>query len=315
MPVKSADKKSSEDPIAYFKNYNPVNKLIMKSLKISKQIYYLMIFIPLVFSCKKEEVGNYDFVDKQPTGIFKMDISAAQISEQYGDKNWEILTETELHENFVRLKGINFRKLDDKTLLIDNYDFSKKVTLEKLDNGYSFGLIYEIPGDEENYVSPVMISFYGTITGDKIAASYSVLTYFYTYGQEWHFQASYVFETTLSWINENQWEPAGPKITDISDLGLDVGIRLFFEPNIEDFVPIKEFRIYRINDITSQIEYIMIGTMEVTQQSSFYFHDATEWALNASNMSTPGYLVSAVGKNGIESFLTQESFKAIVIKR
>ncbi len=291
---------------------------MMKKGNALKPVVCLLAFVSIFISCKKEETfGPYDFVEKQTRGIFKMDVSSARINEQYGDKDWVMLSESELHDYFIRLKGINFRKLDENTLLIDDYSFSQKVDLTRLDGCYYFGVIYELPGDEENYVSPVMITFFGTITGNNLVASYSTTVNYYNVGQyqEYSFHASYSFETTLNWINENQWEPAGPPISLITDLGFDMGIRLYFVPNSDDFVPVKEFRIYRIDDITGQLDYQHIGTLENTGQYGYSFNDVTDWALTASNLSTPGYLVSAFGENGIESFLTQQSFKAILLRR
>jgi hypothetical protein len=288
-----------------------------KNFNTITQLVYFVALVFLLLSCSKEDFGTFEFMDQNPQGIIKMDISNAIISEQYGDKNWEFLSDSELNDYFVRLKGINIRKIDDKTLLIDNYNFSKKADLVKLDQGYYFGVIYELPLDKNEYVSPIMITLFGTITGNKIVASYSTNVSYYNIGwtQEYTFHASYTFETSLSWLSEKQWEPASPKITDIDDLGFNNGIRIFFAPNNDDFVSIKEYRIYRIDDITDKIDYTHIGTIQNTGKSHYYFNDVTSWALHASYLSTPGYLVTSIGSNGIESFLTQEAFKAIVIKR
>lgn len=290
----------------------------MRNNFVLSHFIFILAIIVLLSSCKKEETyGPYEFVEKQTRGIFKMDISSAQISEQYGDKDWVMLSESELHDYFIRLKGINFRKLNENTLLIDDYSFSQKVDLIKLDGCYYFGVIYELPGDDENYVSPVLITFFGTITGNKLVATYSTTVNYYNVGQyqEYSFHASFAFETTLNWIDENQWEPAGPPIGYISDLGFDRGIRLYFTPNSDDIVPVKEYHVYRIDDISGDLDYQQIGTIENTNQYGYSFNDVTDWALNAPDLSMPGYMITSFGVNGIESFLTQQSFKAILLKR
>lgn len=291
---------------------------ILKSMNTKHYPFVLALLFSILTSCQKEEkYDTFEFVEKHEQGIFKMDISKADVIDQYGDKDWLMLSESELNDYFQRLKGINFRKLDANTLLIDNYNFSQEVELVKLDAGYYFGLIYELPGDEENYISPVMITMFGTITGNRVSATFSSSAYYYNVGQyqESVFHANYVFETTLNWIDSKQWEPAGPQITRIDDLGKGRGIRIYFKAYLEDIVPVKEFRIYRINDITASLNYQHIGTLTTNDYGAYLFDDITDWALNAGDLETPGYLVTAVGQNQIESFLTQQAFRGLLLHR
>lgn len=289
-----------------------------KPLNVPHFPVVLVLLIFILTSCKKEaKYDTYEFVEKYEQGIFKMDISKADIADQYGDKDWVMLSESELDDYFQRLKGINFRKVNANTLLIDNYNFSQEVELVKLDEGYYFGLIYELPGDEANYVSPIMITMFGTITGNHIYATFSSSAYYYNVGQyqESVFHANYVFETTLDWIDSKKWEPAGPQITRIDDLGTGRGIRVYFKSYEADIVPVKEFRVYRINDITASLNYQHIGTIATNDYGAYLYNDISDWALYAGDLETPGYLVTAVGQNQIESFLTQQAFRGLLLHR
>lgn len=282
-------------------------------MRILRSAFSALLVGAILISCDSSDSSDSDntfSLDQQSQGIFRMDLSTANISEQFGYQNYTLMSDSELRTYFNRMKSMNFRKLDDNHLLIDNYNFSKKVELTRSGDASSFIVIYS-PND----TSGLQIILQGTISGGQISASYSVVDLFYTEGQEWQLNADYTFSARLKWLPSNQWEPATPAINELYDAGTGRGIRLYFSPSQDDFVKAKGFRVYRINDITSQLNYIKLADITSDGSRSYQYTDNSSWAMNAKYLDTPGYLVTAIGENGIESFLSQEAFKAMVLKR